>query len=337
MPTSLRVCHERVLPTEVFRLQSTARRTNAPRAIIEWRKMWVNGSRLRVRFLGGTADQHRIAREQAAWWTQHANLSFDFTTDADAQIRVAFDPSDGAWSYVGTDCLHIDRHLPTMNLGFLDAGTPAHEFGHAIGLGHEHQNPAGGIQWNEEVVIRDLAKPPNEWTAEETRHNVLNKYKRDQIRGTAFDSHSIMLYFFPDAWVKSGKGTKDNHTLSQLDKDFIKSQEAYPHDARPTVNLKVGAKTPTRGTIGKRGEEDVFRFAVTKAGAYVIRTGGKSDVVLKLFGPDSATRLIAEDDDSGVGLNARIKASLIPGDYLAQVRHVKKSATGAYTVSVSKG
>jgi len=36
-----------------------------------------------------------------------------------------------------------------MNLGFLDGGTAAHEFGHAIGLAHEHQNPAGGIQWNE--------------------------------------------------------------------------------------------------------------------------------------------------------------------------------------------
>ena len=43
-----------------------------------------------------------------------------------------------------------------MNLGFLDGGTAAHEFGHAIGLGHEHQNPAGGIEWNEEVVLRDL-------------------------------------------------------------------------------------------------------------------------------------------------------------------------------------
>jgi hypothetical protein len=28
-----------------------------------------------------------------------------------------------------------------MNLGFLDDGTAAHEFGHAIGLAHEHQNP----------------------------------------------------------------------------------------------------------------------------------------------------------------------------------------------------
>ncbi len=65
-----------------------------------------------------------------------------------------------------------------MNLGFLDGGTAAHEFGHAIGLGHEHQNPAGGIQWNEPVVLQNLAGPPNNWDEATIRHNVLNKYRR---------------------------------------------------------------------------------------------------------------------------------------------------------------
>ena len=27
-----------------------------------------------------------------------------------------------------------------------------HEFGHALGLIHEHQNPEGGIEWNEPAV-----------------------------------------------------------------------------------------------------------------------------------------------------------------------------------------
>ena len=42
----------------------------------------------------------------------------------------------------------------------------------------------------------------------------------------------------------------------------------------------------------------------------MIQTGGKTDVVMKLFGPDSETSLIAEDDDSGLGLNARIARPL---------------------------
>ena len=59
-----------------------------------------------------------------------------------------------------------------MNLGFMDGGTAAHEFGHAIGLAHEHQNPQAGIQWNEAQVLKDLAGPPNFWTPDQIRHNV---------------------------------------------------------------------------------------------------------------------------------------------------------------------
>jgi len=132
---------------------------NRLRAIIEFRKMWINGSMLRVRFMGGTAAQRALVREQAGWWTEHANLRFDFNNAPDAEIRIAFDPNEGAWSYIGTDARHISQGDPTMNLGFLDGGTAAHEFGHAIGLAHEHQNPAGGIEWNDAIVLRDLSGP----------------------------------------------------------------------------------------------------------------------------------------------------------------------------------
>jgi hypothetical protein len=58
---------------------------------------------------------------------------------------------------------------------------------------------------------------------------------------------------------------------------------------------------------------------------------------MKLFGPTSSTNLIAEDDDSGVGTNARIVADLIPGQYFAQIRHFNKAGgTGNYRVSVTR-
>ena len=107
-----------------------------------------------------------------------------------------------------------------MNLGFMDGGTAAHEFGHAIGLAHEHQNPAGGIQWNEAVVIRELGGPPNFWDEAKARHNVLRKYSADQVNGTKFDPDSIMLYFFPAEWTINGIGTKANEVLSDFDKAF---------------------------------------------------------------------------------------------------------------------
>jgi Astacin (Peptidase family M12A) len=327
-----KTCFDRLLPNELFLPLPDAESTS--RAVFEFRKMWINGSKLRVKFMGGTPQQQAIAKEQALWWTQFANLTFDFNNDPNAEIRIAFDPTDGAWSYIGTDCLNIPKSQPTMNLGFLDGGTAAHEFGHAIGLGHEHQNPAGGIEWNEAIVIRDLGRPPNNWDEATTRHNVLNKYSASQIRGTQFDAESIMLYFFPPSWTKSGQGTQANEVLSAVDKAFISSGSAYPRTVTPGVELGVNAAA-TSASIGAPGEEDLYKFTVKTSGRYVIETGGQTDVVMKLFGPDSQTKLIAEDDDGGAGFNSRIVANLIPGLYFAQVRHYNKGrGTGSYSISV---
>ncbi|MFN0166933.1 MAG: M12 family metallopeptidase [Bryobacteraceae bacterium] len=301
----------------------------------------MNGSTLNVRFMGGNAQQRAIAKEQAEWWTAHANLTFAFDNALNADIRIAFASNDGAWSYVGTDAKGIPLDQPTMNLGFLDGGTAGHEFGHAIGLAHEHQNPAGGIQWNEPVVIAALAKAPNFWDEETARHNVLRKYTADQINGTAFDPQSIMLYFFPAEWTLNGIGTEQNDVPSDMDKAFVAGAKMYPK-TQPGVTgdvpvLKVNAARRTRASIGKPGEEDLFKFQVETGGRHVVDTRGSTDVVMKLFGPNSTTAVIAEDDDSGVGTNARIVADLIPGEYFVQIRHWnREKGTGNYTIAVTK-
>jgi hypothetical protein len=321
-------------------MQSTVRRGGRVRAIMPIGKLWMNGTTLRVRFIGGTAAQQAKAKEQALWWSAHANLTFDFNNAPDAEIRIAFDPDDGAWSYIGTDNRGIPRNQPTMNLGFMDGGTVAHEFGHAIGLAHEHQNPAGGMQWNETVVLKDLAGPPNNWDEATIRHNVLSKYTADQVKGTQFDPHSIMLYFFPASWTTNGVATKANDVLSAMDKAFIASAEAYPKTAPTIVDAKeltINAKRRTSATIGKAGEEDLYKFTVASAGRHIIDTRGPTDVVMKLYGPNSPTALIAEDDDSGLDTNASIAADLIAGTYYAQVRHYNRaSGMGSYTIKVRR-
>ena len=333
-----KICFDRLLPRDLYRPQRTMTFGTRVRAVFLFRKMWINGSTLRVRFLDGSSQQQELVKEQAQWWTDHANLFFDFNDAPDAEIRITFNENDGAWSYIGTDAKSIPQDQPTMNLGFLDGGTAAHEFGHAIGLAHEHQNPAGGIEWNEEAVIRDLSGPPNYWNEQQIRTNVLDKYSVDQIRGTDFDPDSIMLYFFPDSWVRNGTGTKANETLSNLDKAFIASAEAYPRDtAKTAVELPVIETSGVAADIGSPGEEDLFRFSVQAVGRHTIETGGQTDVVMKLFGPDSQTSLIAEDDDGGVGRNSKIVADLVPGEYFVQVRHYNSNAgVGDYTILVSR-
>ena len=94
----LKICYDRMLPRDLAQPHQTMRSMRpdgVQRAIIVFRKLWVNGSNLRVRFMGGTTAQQAIAKEQAQWWTQHANLKFEFNNALDADIRVTFDPRTG--------------------------------------------------------------------------------------------------------------------------------------------------------------------------------------------------------------------------------------------------
>lgn len=339
--SAIRCCFDRVLPRELMRLQPTVPppgNLGRARGVAVRGKSWANGSTLRVRFLGGSAAERAAARTQAGWWEAACNLRFDFNDAPDAEIRIAFDTGDGAWSYIGTDSRDIPLDQPTMNLGFEEGGTAAHEFGHAIGLAHEHQNPQAGIQWDVQKVIRAMAGSPNFWDEATTRHNILRKYSLDQIHSTEFDPKSIMLYFFPDEWTTNGVGTRANAVLSAMDKAFVAGAKMYPRD-RPAlpdaVELTVdGARL--QASIGQPGEEDLYRFRAPADGGYLIDTRGPTDVYMKLFGPNSPTALIAEDDDGGYGLNPRITAPLVAGDYLVQIRHYEGSGTGRYTIGVKR-
>jgi len=333
-----KMCFDRLLPSDLTRPhRSIAQPGGRTRAIAIAGKQWVNGSTLRIRFLGGTASQQALVKQFAPTWTEFANLAFVFGDDPRAEIRVSFDENDGAWSYIGTDNTGIPLHAATLNLGWQDEAVILHEFGHAIGFAHEHQNPAGGIQWNEENVIRDLSGPPNFWDQPTIRHNVLEKYSVDQIIGTQFDAQSIMLYAFPGSWTKNmPQGTRENTALSEQDKLFVQSAKMYPRGSAPStdaVDLAVSAAIGAR--IDKPGGENLFKFQVKKAGTHTVETAGATDVVMTLFGPDSLTQKIAEDDDSGAGSNARIQLPLHPGAYYVRVRHYDRDRTGSYEIQVT--
>jgi hypothetical protein len=335
--TARKMCFDRLLPGQLNVPHEVSRAApgRPARAIALARRQWMNGSAIKIRFMGGTTAQQNMVQQFAPQWTEYANLKFQFTDDPRAEIRVSFDPDDGAWSYIGLDNQGIPLQAATLNLGWQDEAVILHEFGHMIGLAHEHQNPKGGLIWNEEVVIRDLGGPPNYWTPEMVRHNVLDRYSVDQIIGTEFDPDSIMLYAFPDEWTKNPGGTKANKVLSTTDKDFVRSAQMYPKLAPPderAVVLPILAGTPA--SIAKPGEEDLFKFEVKKAGSYVIETSGDADLIMTLFGPNSQTLKIAEDDDSGVGTNPRLTTRLQPGLYYARVKHYSKTETASYEIRV---
>ena len=185
---------------------------------------------LKVVFLDGTAAEQALVKKIAPQWSQHANVRFEFVQGGASDIRVGFDPTDGHKSMVGT-AARYRQGQKTMNLALRGRATAQeervilHEFGHALGLKHEHQNPNLSIQWDEPAVIADC-KEEQGWDEAKTRHNVLNRLDVTQTNSTTFDGNSIMLYPIPNRWTIGDFEVGGNTTLSPMDKQFIR--ELYP-------------------------------------------------------------------------------------------------------------
>jgi serralysin len=197
---------------------------------------WPPGTTVRVRFLEGDPELQKRVQRVAEEWTgpDMANLQWQFGDDPDADIRVAFEQGNGSWSYLGTMCQQIPAPEPTMNYGWLTPDSNddelhrvvAHEFGHALGLIHEHQNPDTPIDWNRAAVIADLSGPPNNWDEATIESNMFKRYDPSEVSTTPTDRLSIMMYPIPASWTNDGFSADLNKELSDTDRDFIRG--AYP-------------------------------------------------------------------------------------------------------------
>ena len=193
---------------------------------------WQTNEIITVSFLDGTEHQRALVRKFAAEWvTNLANLSFSWSEPPNTDIRISF-RYRGSWSVIGTTCRDVLKSQPTMNFGWLTPDVTEqearrvilHEFGHALGLIHEHQSPIGQIKWDKPAVIRDLSGPPNDWDLATIQHNMFDAYPPNEIAGTRLDKNSIMMYPIPASWTTDGFSSGFNNELSPQDKIFIRQQ-----------------------------------------------------------------------------------------------------------------
>jgi hypothetical protein len=258
-----RICVQQILPKHLQELNSydhpsiSKEHRKRLQAAFFTKKLWKQGSKITIGFLdkgnqiprttmqaleagGDTEEQidplqkttEKLPVQQAVKKIVKeriqplVNLRLEFVDDpTQANIRISFDPDGGAWSLVGTDALHQKKGA-TMNLGWFDVPTVMHEFGHMLGMIHEHQNPRGDkIKWDESAVFK-WAKSTQGWSEKMTEQNIIDRYDISSINGSNFDPQSIMLYFFPGSLTTNNKGTHQNLELSGLDVEWI--SKMYP-------------------------------------------------------------------------------------------------------------
>lgn len=302
---------------------------------------WLPGRTVKVALMDGEEFVHMKVKQFAKLWEPYANVAFEFGDEPDADVRVSFILDGRSWSYLGVQALSIPEDEATMNYGWLtpESGEDeferviCHEFGHALGCIHEHQHPEAGIPWDKEAVYAYYAGPPNFWSEETVDHNLFRRYSRTQTQFSKFDPESIMLYSVSNDLTLGDFEVGWNRMLSDMDKEFVAVM--YPAESVDAMELQVDGD-PTEAEIGEHGEEDLFEFTTTTEGRYVVETSGSTDVVMSLFGPDDVTRVIAQDDDSGLGLNARITQQLDAGEYFLRLRHFRPQGKGRYGLSVRR-
>lgn len=207
------------------------------KAVLLKNTQWNAGAKITISFMDGNPVIQKKVKDVAMEWIKKgmANLTFEFRIDKkDTDIRISFQFS-GSWSVLGTTCKKVPKDKPTMNFGWLKSNTPPdelrrvvlHEFGHAIGLIHEHMSPAdGGIKWNKPQVEKDLSGPPNNWSPDVIFNNMFKTFADSELKLTAVDSKSIMMYPIPAKWTLNGFNVVLNTDLSDTDKKFIR--EIYP-------------------------------------------------------------------------------------------------------------
>ena len=260
---------------------------------------WKQGQTIKVCFRGGTRKAQERVAQVAKEWMNYANVVFDFEENGaprackgnnSEDVKIAFVDNQGWWSVPGTASRTQD---PSMNLQFYGVDTPRqadgrpadaaqmratilHEFGHALGLMHEHQSPLGGcdaeIDWTEAYKLGISMG----WDRTQVDRNFRQLANTASLNATEVDRKSIMHYSLPPILFKRGKASAcyvpDNLELSEVDRRFIGT--IYPKPDSPLVVSSAPTGAVTRGAGRKAAAPSEDRQALVRHYEDLLKQGG---------------------------------------------------------------
>ena len=178
--------------------------------------------------LGGHEAEQQEVMDAVKIWEACCAVHFQFVNTCCTDIFISFEGGINE-SLIGRRVEKLNEVSMYLALRPQDSRAEhkrliLHEFGHAMGFLHEHQvNDGNPFVFDTLRVIDFYHQPPNKWEPQQTINNVIARYRDNEIRGTRYDSLSIMCYSFP-GWLLKGrtKNTPDNYILSDSDKYYAR-------------------------------------------------------------------------------------------------------------------
>jgi hypothetical protein len=238
-----------LLASSTYRLRKKlysahAQHTRRKRSVGVTSVFWSAGQTLRISFLNGTCPWHKQAIvATACHWLRYANLHFKLVNDGDSQaeIRICTDVAEDInYSVLGNQSLNETDESMAIGAKLSDPRFEAivlHEFGHALGMDHEHQHPQANIPWDLAALrplLREiLAKEVDDQEAleEAIEDELATQFLPVPDDGTRlllpYDRQSIMHYQVRQTHTVGNWKTRQNQVISEKDKRFMRL--VYPH------------------------------------------------------------------------------------------------------------
>jgi len=191
---------------------------------------WARDRILTIGFYDSVTQENKeLIKTAALDWQPHINLTLSFIEGTRADIRIAM-LAQSSTSQLGTDALLIPYEEPTLIIknslsGDRLSAIARHEFGHVLGLRHEHQHPDSNIPWDLTKIYDYYSNHAN-WDRQTVNFNMLDKWQPHPLFRTVYDTTSIMHYPILNAVTLGDFSVARNFNLSA--RDIMKVSRIYP-------------------------------------------------------------------------------------------------------------